>query len=169
MADSMEPLGQLPLLQGLDADEFATAKERFLREQFPAGTKILEEGYGGLKLFILVEGRVKVYRSMGRSQLLITTLDPPETFGEISIIDGGPASATVEAETDVVALTMLRDEFYDLLNTSWTIQAKVYRNLLHTMCQRVRATTNQVQDYFAINQALCENENFRKFYKLFVV
>lgn len=169
MAERMESLAQLPLLQGLDADEFAAVKARFLREQFPAGTKILEEGYGGLKLFVLMEGRVKVYRSMGRAQLLITTLDPPETFGEISIIDGGPASATIEAETDVVALTLLRDEFYDLLHTSWSLQAKVYRNLLYTMCQRVRATTNQVQDYFAINQALCENENFRKFYKLFAV
>jgi len=34
------------------------------------------------------------------------------------------------------------------------------------MCQRIRSTTNQVQDYFAINQALCQNENFREFYQL---
>ena len=169
MASPKEPLAQLPLLEGLDADEFLTVTKRLTREQFPAGTRILEEGYGGLKLYVLTEGRVKVFRNMGRSQLLITTLDPPETFGEISMVDGGPASATVEAETDVVALTILRDEFYDLLNSSWELQAKLYRNLIHTMCQRIRATTNQVQDYFAINQALCENENFRKFYKLFIV
>ncbi len=46
-------------------------------------------------------------------------------------------------------------------------RAKVMRNLLREMCGRIRTTTNQVQDYFAINQALCENENFRNFYKLF--
>ncbi len=169
MGTLTEPLAQLPLLEGLDADEFLAVTGRLTREQYPAGTRILEEGYGGLKLYVLVEGRVKVYRTMGRSQLLITTLDPPETFGEISIIDGGPASATVEAETDVVVMTLLRDEFYDLVNSSWVIQAKIFKNLLHAMCQRVRGTTNQVQDYFAINQALCENENFRKFYKLFIV
>jgi CRP/FNR family cyclic AMP-dependent transcriptional regulator len=169
MADAADPLAQLPLLEGLDADEFLSITKRFNREQYPAGTKVLEEGYGGLKLYVLIEGRVKVFRNMGRSQLLITTLDPPETFGEISIIDGGPASATVEAETDVVVLTLMRDDFYDIAHGSWTIQAKLYKNLLHTMCQRIRATTNQVQDYFAINQALCENENFRKFYKLFIV
>ena len=161
-----EPLAQLPILDGLDADEFLAVAGRFDREQYPAGTRIVEEGYGGLKLFVLVEGRVRVYRTMGANQLLINTLGPPQTFGEISFIDGGPASATVEADTDVVVLTLLKEDFHDLLDHSLALSAKVYRNLLGITCQRIRSTTNQVQDYFAINQALCENENFRKFYKL---
>ena len=161
-----EPLAQLPLLAELDADEFLAVSSHFRREAFPAGSKILQEGFLGSRLYVLVEGRVRVYRTMGASKLLINTLSPPEAFGEISLIDGGPASATVEAETEVTVLGLERDAFYDLVNGSEALRGKLYRNLLSTFCQRIRSTTNQVQDYFAINQALCDNENFRKFYKL---
>jgi CRP-like cAMP-binding protein len=166
MPTSDEPLAQLPLLAGLDADEFLAVASRFSREEFSPGTRILEENYIGIKLYVLVEGRVRVYRHMGGTQLLINTLGPPETFGEISVIDGGLASASVEAETDVVALSLQNNDFHALMESSVTLRAKVLENLLKTMCQRIRSTTNQVQDYFAINQALCQNENFRKFYQL---
>jgi CRP-like cAMP-binding protein len=166
MQNPDEPLAQLPLLAGLDADEFLAVASRFTREEFPPGTRILEENFIGLKLYVLVEGRVKVYRHMGGTQLLINTLGPPETFGEISVIDGGLASASVEAETEVVALSLQNSDFHALLESSVTLRAKILENLLKTMCQRIRSTTNQVQDYFAINQALCQNENFRKFYQL---
>ena len=166
MMESSEPLAQLPLLAGLDADEFLDVASHFTREEFSPGARILEEGFVGLKVYVLVGGRVRIYRRMGGSQLLISTLGPPDTFGEISVIDGGPASASVEAETEVVALSLRREDFHDLMDSSPALRAKICNNLLGTMCQRIRSTTNQVQDYFAINQALCDNENFRKFYKL---
>jgi len=167
MMDVSETLTKTYFFENLDADELAEVTKRLVHQQYPAGTKILEEGYGGLNLFILLEGRVKVFRKMGDRQVLITPLVPPQTFGEISVIDGEPASATVEAEDDVVVLALHRDDFYELMDSSWPLQAKIMRNLLREMCRRIRSTTNQVQDYFAINQALCENENFRQFYKLF--
>ncbi|MGA9753133.1 MAG: cyclic nucleotide-binding domain-containing protein [Acidobacteriota bacterium] len=167
MAPFETQLAQLPILQGLEPDEFALVTGRFVREQFPRGSRILEEGYGGLKLFVMLEGRIRVYRTMGDTPIVITTLEPPETFGEISIIDGNPISATVEAESDVVVLTLSREDFYEIVQTSCVLQAKLYGNLLRTLCQRLRTTTNQVHDYFAINKALCENESFRQFYKLF--
>lgn len=167
MEDVKQKLAQLPLLEGLEPDEFNKIADRFAIEQYPAGTRILEEGYGGIKLYVLIEGKIKVYRNMGTHQILLTTLEPPETFGEISIIDGNPTSASVDAETDVICLTLSRDDFYELISAAWPLQAKVMKNLLKTLCQRLRTTTNQVQDYFAINKALCENESFRNFYKLF--
>lgn len=167
MDETKQKLAQLPLLEGLEPDEFTAIAERFALEQYPAGTRIMEEGYGGLKLYVLVEGKIKVFRNMGTHQILLTTLEPPETFGEISIIDGNPVSASIDAETDVVCLTLNRDDFYEIVGQSWPLQAKIMRNLLKTLCQRLRTTTNQVQDYFAINKALCENESFRNFYKLF--
>jgi CRP-like cAMP-binding protein len=167
MAPFETQLAKLPILQGLEADEFALVTGRFVREQFPKGSRILEEGYGGLKLFVMLEGRIRVYRTMGDTPIVLTTLEPPETFGEISVIDGKPISATVEAESDVVALTLSREDFYEIVQSSCVLRAKLYGNLLRTLCQRLRTTTNQVQDYFAINKALCENESFRQFYKLF--
>jgi CRP-like cAMP-binding protein len=162
-----EELAGLPLLDGLTEEEFALVAGRFSEEQFPAGTPIVEQGYGGFKLYVLMEGRIRVYRTLNGSKVLITTMEKPETFGELSIIDGAPTSATVEAESDAVALTLHRDDFYEILESSAVLEAKIWKNLLRTLCSRLRSTTNQVQDYFAINKALCENESFRSFYKLF--
>ncbi len=162
-----EELARLPLLKGLSESEFSLLAGRFSEEQFPAGTTIVEQGYGGFKLFLLLEGRVRVYRTMNGSRVLITTIEGPEAFGELSIIDGAPTSATVEAETDTIALTLGGNDFYEILDGSIQLQAKIWKNLLNLLCQRLRSTTDQVQDYFAINRALCENESFRSFYKLF--
>lgn len=167
MGEFSQLLVKIPLLQGLEPEEFERVARRFQVENFPSGTTILEQGYGGMKLFVLAEGKTRIYRTLNGSRVVITTLEPPETFGEVSILDGDPASATVEAETDVVVLTLSRDDFYALMESSPDLAAKVFRNLLRTLCQRLRTTTNQVQDYFAINKALCENESFRNFYKLF--
>lgn len=160
-------LAGLPLLDGLTQEEFDLVAARFSEEQFPAGTSIVEQGYGGFRLFVLMEGRIRVYRTLNGSKVLITTMEKPETFGELSIIDGAPTSATVEAESDTIALTLNRDDFYEILESSTVLEAKIWKNLLLTLCSRLRSTTDQVQDYFAINKALCENESFRSFYKLF--
>jgi CRP-like cAMP-binding protein len=167
MADYAAELARLPILEGITGQDFELIASRFRLETYPAGVKILEQGFGGLKLFVVLEGKIRVFRTMNGSKIVLTTLEAPETFGELSIIDGDPASASVEAETDVKVLTLQRDDFYEALDGAWELQARVWNNLLKTLCRRLRNTTNQVQDYFAINKALCENESFRSFYKLF--
>lgn len=135
-----EELAELPLLEGLTEEEFAAIAGCFSEEQFPAGTTIVEQGYGGLKLFVLMEGRVRVYRTLNGSRVLITTMQKPETFGELSIIDGHPTSATVEAETDTLAVTLHREDFYRIIESSPSLQAKIWKNLLDTLCRRLRST-----------------------------
>lgn len=169
MMDSERALKDVYFLKDLGTEELALFRARATQEQFPAGTRILEEGFGGLKMYFLVEGKVRVLRRLGERELVITILESPQTFGEISVVDGEPASASVEAETDSVALALSRDDFFGVLQGSAPIREKVWRNLALEMCRRVRSTTNQVLDYFAINQALVENENFRNFYKHFGV
>jgi CRP-like cAMP-binding protein len=167
--DRERALKDVYFLKDLSAEELDLFRARATQEQFPMGTRILEEGFGGLKMYFLLEGKVRVLRKLGERELIITLLESPQTFGEISVVDGEPASASVEAETDTVALALHRDDFFEVLKGSQSIQAKVWNNLALEMCRRVRSTTNQVLDYFAINQALVENENFRNFYKHFGV
>lgn len=169
MTDRERALKEVYFHKGLNAEELDLFRPKFAQEQFPAGTRILEEGFGGLKLYILLEGKVRVLRRLGERELIITLLESPQTFGEISVFDGEPASASVEAETDTTALAISRDELFEVFKNSPAAAGKVWRNLAVEMCRRVRSTTNQVLDYFAINQALVENENFRNFYKHFGV
>lgn len=167
MNKTNEKLASLPIFAGLSKAELDLFSERFVQENFPAGTQIIKQGYGGLKIYVLMEGRVEVYKTIDGDKVKITSLEPTEAFGELGVVDGEPASASIDAELDCLTLSLGRDDFYDILQSSRELEAKIWRNLLVALCERLRTTTNQVQDYFGINKALCDNETFRSFYKLF--
>jgi CRP/FNR family cyclic AMP-dependent transcriptional regulator len=163
----METLKHIHLLQGLDEPEFALLAAKLQHETFPVGTAVLRQGYASDRMYILLEGRASVLRKMGSTTVLITELEPTQTFGEMGMVDGELASATVEAVSDLQVLSISRGDFESALESSPALQAKIWRNLARELTRRIRSTTNQVQDYFAINQALCENDSFREFYKLY--
>ncbi|MCI4398073.1 MAG: cyclic nucleotide-binding domain-containing protein [Acidobacteria bacterium] len=167
MAEPIDTLKRIHLFDGLSEDELALVAAKLSRESFSPGTAIIQQGASGARMFILLEGRARVLRKLGEAQVLITELEHPQSFGEMGIIDGELASATVEAEGSLTALALSRDDFEALVASSASLEAKLWRNLAKELTRRIRLTTNQVQDYFAINQSLCENDKFREFYKLY--
>jgi len=66
-------------------------------KDFPAGAVIFEEGSQGEEMFGVMEGEVEVRMRGG----LIRKLGPDDTFGEMSIIDSSPRSASAVAASDV--------------------------------------------------------------------
>ncbi len=153
------------LFKDLEAEEFAKLMSEFTVENHPPQSQILVEGFSVLKLYLLQEGQVKVIRDVGSREILIATFAPPHIFGELGVIDGGAASATVETLTDVVVLSIERDTFLKVLDESPLIGSIVWRNLCFELTRRLRRTTNQLQDLFSLNKALCENPDFMEFYK----
>lgn len=153
------------LFKDLEAEDFAKFISHFQIENHPPQSQILVEGFSVLKLYLLQEGEVKVIRYLGDQEILIAKLNPPHIFGEIGVIDGGPASATVETVTDVVVLSIERDTFLRILEESPIIGTIIWRNLATELSRRLRRTTNHLQDLFSLNKALCENPTFLEFYK----
>ncbi len=167
MAEPIDTLKRIHLFEGLSESELALVAAKLRRESFAPGTAIIQQGASGARMFILLDGRAKVLRRLGDTQVLITELEHPQTFGEMGIIDGELASATVEAEGGLTTLSLAKDDFESLLASSPLLESKLWKNLARELTRRIRSTTNQVQDYFAINQSLCENDKFREFYKLY--
>ena len=96
-------LRQAPLFSALD-DEAATALRASMGEtKLRRGEVLFREGDSGDKLYIVTEGKVKLGRTSvdGRENLL-AILGPGQMFGELSLFDPGPRSATVTAVTDTV-------------------------------------------------------------------
>ena len=95
-------LRQAPLFSALD-DEAATALRASMAEtRLRRGEVLFHEGDSGDKLYIVLDGKVKLGRTStdGRENLL-AILGPGQMFGELSLFDPGPRSATVTAVTDV--------------------------------------------------------------------
>jgi len=156
---------EIYLFKDLEADEFAKLMGAFTIEKHPVGSQILVEGYSVPKLYLLQEGDVKVVRNIAGREITIATFGPPHIFGELGVIDGGPASATVETVTPVTLMECDRDIFLTILDESPLIGSIIWRNIVFELCRRLRRTTDQLQDIFSLNQALCENPQFMEFYK----
>ncbi len=104
-------LRQAPLFSALD-DEAADALSAAMSEtKLRRGQVLFHEGDSGDRLFVVVEGKVKLGRTSadGRENL-IAVLGPGQMFGELSLFDPGPRSATVTAVTDAAMMTLTHDE-----------------------------------------------------------
>jgi CRP-like cAMP-binding protein len=78
---------------------------------FKAGETIISEGDDGDTAFFIVTGTVEVRIGRGPKARTIRTLSAGEVFGEMSLIEPGPRSATVTALTDVECLATSYEEF----------------------------------------------------------
>jgi CRP/FNR family cyclic AMP-dependent transcriptional regulator len=96
-----------------------------------AGKEITEEGGGGVGFHLITEGTASVtVRGTAKA-----TLGPGQYFGEISLIDGKPRSATVTAETPLTTVSLVTWVFNPILDEV----PEVSKALLKVMCARLRA------------------------------
>jgi CRP-like cAMP-binding protein len=126
----VEMLAGVGLFEGLSKKELSQVSGTGRRVQFPAGTVIVKEGDDGVGFHLIMTGKAKV-TVKGRAR---STLGPGKFFGELSLIDRGPRTATVTADTDVTTLSLLSWEFLPLVEKTPSIA----RKLLLEMCRRLR-------------------------------
>jgi CRP/FNR family transcriptional regulator, cyclic AMP receptor protein len=94
-----------------------------------AGEILTREGRSGGEFMVIVEGRATVTRSGAA----VRTLGPGDWVGEIALLDGGPRTATVVADTAMVVEVIARKDFLDLLREVPTVAIKIAVGLAHTV------------------------------------
>jgi CRP/FNR family cyclic AMP-dependent transcriptional regulator len=102
--------------------------------EVPAGKVLAREDEPGWEFFVIAEGSAKATKR-GRK---IASLDRGSFFGEMSLLDQGPRSATVTAETDMQLLVLSSRSFSTLIESN----PSVSRKLLRGMAERLRTTQN---------------------------
>jgi len=125
-----------------DATRFELAG-RAVERSFQKGEFICHEGDMGDSLFVVVEGLVKVFvtSSLG-DEMVLVTLPPPEVFGELSLVDGGPRSASAEAMEPTRLLVLSRPTFLVMLKE----HPGLPEALLKSLGDLVRRLTEQASD-----------------------
>jgi CRP/FNR family transcriptional regulator, cyclic AMP receptor protein len=96
---------------------------------------VMNEGEIGDSMYLIVDGRVQVYKGAR----LIVELGERECVGEMAILDSEPRSATVRASTQVSALKIEREDFYDLM----TEKQEIAQGIIKVLTRRLRQTTAQ--------------------------
>jgi CRP-like cAMP-binding protein len=127
-------LQSVPLFAGLSARDVRRIAALATESTFGAGRTIVQRGVRGDAFYLIVEGTAKVYRTLVPTGRAIARLGEGDFFGEMALLDGGPRTATVVAETRVVAVKLPRAGFRRLLLAEPTVTLR----LLEVMTQRAR-------------------------------
>ena len=126
----MELLRNVPLFRSLSQRHLAAVAKYTDAHRTRQGAILTKRGQHGLEAFVIVEGRARV-EGGGKA---IAQLGAGDFVGELSLIDGGPRSATVIAETPMTLLVIRRRDFRLLRDSIPGLQEK----LLITLCERLR-------------------------------
>ena len=79
--------------------------QRFGKE-FPQGTVLFREGETGREMYVIQSGKVSISKRAGESQKVLTILGAGEFFGEMSILNNKPRSASASCEEDTKLLVI---------------------------------------------------------------
>ena len=136
-------LGQAPLFAALDEEAAAALRSSMTELRLTRGKVLFNEGDQGDRLYVVTEGKVKLGRTSpdGRENLL-AVLGPGEMFGELSLFDPGPRTATVTAVTDAALIGLGHDDLKPLL----TGRPEVAAHLLAALARRLRRTNEAMAD-----------------------
>ncbi len=127
---SPDVLSTVDLFQGLSKRELQRVMASAKDLSFAEGDAIVTEGEEDGRFYLLLDGNARIVQG----KRTVANLGPGDYFGEISLIDGEPRSATVLATSPIRALTLARWNFRPLLEE----HPAIARKMLLEMCRRVR-------------------------------
>jgi CRP-like cAMP-binding protein len=105
-------IATLPLFKDLSEDNLALLASLFVFERFQPSTSVFNQGDEGDKFYLILKGRVKVIVD---GQQLVERGEG-ECFGEVALLESTPRTATVVADSDLVLLTLTREQFEKFMN-----------------------------------------------------
>lgn len=127
----VKALSQTDLFSSLSKRALERVASQARVVQHTAGKEITEEGGGATGFHLIASGAASV--TVGGEER--PELGPGQYFGEISLIDGKPRSATVTAKTQLETISLVEWVFRPILDE----EPEVAKGLLKVMCARLRA------------------------------
>ena len=144
---SLEQIGsaltRLPVFAALHPNERMTLAAKAYRKSFRADDIIFSKGDPGHTLHIIVSGMVKIsLPSEDGGEALLAILLPGEFFGELSLFDGQPRSASAVTMTVTETVVLHRDEFLSFIKE----HPSVVLPILSVLSNRLRGADDVISD-----------------------
>lgn len=130
-------LGQVPLFESLSRRHLKKIAEHADEISFREKERIVEADQPGGTFFVIVEGEVRVVQG----DRTIARAGPGEFFGEISLLDGGPRTASVIADTPVVAIRLFKASFDKVVREEPGVAGKILAVVARRLRQAEKTLT----------------------------
>ncbi len=144
--EKVEVLQKSPLFEMLSQSELELLAELSRPRRYAAGDVIFEEGDLGDSLFVLMNGEVEVLHKDSRGEpKVLATLQPPEFFGEMSLIDKEFRSATVRARKEATMLHLTAENLASFRKNYKDGFAFLVINIARVLSNRLRETNARLR------------------------
>jgi CRP-like cAMP-binding protein len=140
-------LKTVPLFKEFTESELLALASRLRERTLRKGQVLFREGDAGEEMFVVRSGTVVISKAVtGRVDQVLSRETTGSFFGEMSLFDRAPRSATVQAETETVLLVLDRENLQILIEVNPRAAAAFFQALVHVFIERLRASGNLVAE-----------------------
>ena len=145
MANRVDQLSEIGLFSGLKQEALETIARVAVEESHPKGTQLFEHGAVGDKLYLIIEGKVRVSRTVpGMGEEALALLEAGQAFGEMALLDDTTRSADAWVHERCRLLTISKENFDDLLFLHKDLAYEVLWSVVSVLSTRLRETNDKL-------------------------
>ena len=141
-----------PMFEDLEPHDINEIAHIIEANKFEPGDIIFREGTPGDAWYALYSGEVEVKIQSGSGERTIKILEPHSCFGEISVLDGLPRSATISATKETVVLRVPLDKFKALIDENHIVAYKLIKHMAILLASRQRISTEALSKLLLANE-----------------
>ncbi|MCK5797018.1 MAG: Crp/Fnr family transcriptional regulator [Deltaproteobacteria bacterium] len=106
--------------------------------EFPVGTVLFRQGEAGKNMYVIQQGKIEISRKAGDKETVLAVFPPGEFFGEMSILNDAPRSATAKVVEDAHLLVIDSNTFETMIRDSTEIAVRMIKKLSYRLEQTSR-------------------------------
>ena len=145
MEERIDQLARVELFSGLKPQGLELIAKVATEETHAVGTKIFQHGDAGDKLYLILEGKVRISREVpGMGEEALAVLGPGQVFGEMALLDESARSADARVHERCRVLAIPKDGFDDLLFLHKDLAYEVLWSIVRMLVSRLRETNDKL-------------------------
>jgi len=146
-SETVLALQGVPIFHELDKNELREIEKLVHHRTYTKGEQIFSQGQPGLGMYIVLSGQVNIVRhDQEGNKLILASLSQGSFFGDMSLLDDAPRSATAEAGELSQIIAFFRPDLFDLLNRQPKTGIKIITGVANVIATRLRAQNQLSQE-----------------------
>jgi CRP-like cAMP-binding protein len=146
-AETLAFLREVRLFKDIAGPELAALGDSMRDRSLKRGQVLCREGDPGEEMFVVRRGSFVISKPVtGRVEQVLARIGPGDFFGEMSLFDRAPRSATIQADTDAALLVLDRESLQRMIEQSPRAAAAFFYALVQVFIERLRASGDLVAE-----------------------
>jgi CRP-like cAMP-binding protein len=147
LSDTAAFLGKVRLFAHVDPADREALAARLVERKLRKGQVLFREGEAGAEMFLVRDGTMLISKRVtGSVEQVLARAPAADFFGEMSLFDHAPRSATLQAETDTILLVLDRPNLERLTEANPRAAAAFFHALVEILIARLRQSSELVAE-----------------------